>query len=209
MLPTMDRLKCYGTTTPNYDMEKEILGEIELYRVPFTASTPKETLLRLIQAHIDSNDNPLHSRDAFDYHGESPELNEIETAGIEICLEIARGENIDYQEYKHNSWINRVRAKTPTQYYFAREPYHNHVKLNRDRGRFEPKYTFIYYVQMPNRLQGQEGQLLLKSKQGETYSITPKENEFIVHQSNIDHYPKPALDSTVDRIVLASNVGFL
>ncbi len=190
-------------------MEKEILGgEIELYRVPFTASTPKEALLRLIQDYMDDS-KTLYQLDAFDYHGESPELNEIETAGIEICLEIARGEKIAYREYKHNSWINRVRAKSPTQYHFKREPYHNHVQLNRDRGRFEPKYTFIYYVQMPNRLQGQEGQLLLKSKQGERYSIMPKENEFLVHQSNVDHYPKPALDSTLDRIVLASNVGFL
>jgi hypothetical protein len=190
-------------------MEKVILGgEREPYRVPFTPSTPKSALLLLIQDYMDDS-KTLYQRDAFDYHGESPELNEIETAGIEICLEIARRESVSYQEYKHNSWINRVRAKSPTQYYFKREPYHNHVKLNRDRGRFEPKYTFIYYVQMPNRLQGEEGQLLLKSKQGETYSIMPKENEFIVHASSIDHYPKPALDSTVDRIVLASNVGFL
>lgn len=189
-------------------MEKVILGEIELYRVSFTASTPKAALLLLIQDYMDDS-KTLYQRDAFDYHGELPELNEIEKAGIEICLEIAREENIDYQEYKHNSWINRVRAKSPTQYNFKREPYHNHVKLNRDHGRFEPKYTFVYYVQMPDRLQSEEGQLLLKSKQGEIYSIMPKENEFIVHASSIDHYPKPALDSTVDRIVLASNVGFL
>ena len=65
------------------------------------------------------------------------------------------------------------------------------------------------YENDPNLLQGQEGQLLLRDKQGETYSITPKENEFIVHASSTDHYPKAAPNSTVDRIVLASNVGFL
>ena len=190
-------------------MEKVILGgEIVLYRVAFTPSTPKETLLSYILEHMDDS-KTLHQRDAFDYHGEYVELNEIEKAGIEICLEVAKQENITYTEYKYNSWINRVRAKNPTQYHFIREPYHNHVKLNKDHGRFEPKYTFIYYVQMPNNLQGEEGQLLLKDKHGKTHSIIPKENEFLVHASNIDHYPKAALNSTVDRIVLASNVGFL
>lgn len=190
-------------------MEKVILGdEIVLYRVAFTPSTPKAALLARIVEHMDDN-KTLYQRDAFDYHGEYEELNEIEKAGIEICLEIAKRENIDYQEYKHNSWINRVRAKSPTQYRFKREPYHNHVQLNRDHGRFEPKYTVVYYVQMPNLLQGQEGQLLLRDKQGELYSIMPKENEFIVHASSTDHYPKAAPNSTVDRIVLASNVGFL
>lgn len=190
-------------------MEKIVLGgEIVLYRVAFTPSNPKEALLARIVEHMEDN-KTLYQRDAFDYHGEYEELNEIEKAGIEICLEIAKSENIDYQEYKHNSWINRVRAKSPTQYHFKREPYHNHTQLNRDHGRFEPKYTVVYYIQMPNLLQGQEGQLLLKSKHGETYSIMPKENEFIVHTSSTDHYPKAAPNSTVDRIVLASNVGFL
>ena len=190
-------------------MEKVILGdEIVLYRVAFTPSTPKAALLACIQEHMDDT-KTRYQRDAFDYHGEYEELNEIEKAGIEICLEIAKRENISYQEHKHNSWINRVRAKSPTQYHFKREPYHNHVQLNRDHGRFEPKYTVVYYVQMPNLLQGQEGQLLLRDKQGETYSIMPKENEFIVHASSTDHYPKAAPNSTVDRIVLASNVGFL
>ena len=190
-------------------MEKVVLGsEITVYRVAFTPSAPKAALLACTQKHMEDN-KTMYQRDAFDYHGEYPELNEIEKAGIEICLEIAKRENISNQEYKHNSCINRVRAKSPTQYRFKREPYHNHVQLNRDHGRFEPKYTFIYYVQMPNNLQGEDGQLLLKSKQGERYSITPKENEFIVHASSTDHYPKAAPNSTVDRIVLASNVGFL
>ena len=190
-------------------MEKVILGDsLVIYRLPFTPSTSKEILLFSVQEHINNN-KAMEACDAFDYHGEYEELNEIEKAGIAICLEIAKRENITYTEHKHNSWINRVRAQNPVQYFFAKEPYHNHVMLNEGSGRFEPKYTFIYYVQMPNLLQGQEGQLLLRDKQGETYSITPKENEFIVHASSTDHYPKAAPNSTVDRIVLASNVGFL
>ena len=59
-----------------------------------------------------------------------------------------------------------------------------------------------------NNLQKDEGQLIIKDKQGNAYSILPKENEFLIHMSDLDHYPKDAKNSTVDRIVFATNVGF-
>ena len=189
-------------------MEKVILGEeIILYRVSFTPSTPKEILLFGVEEHINNN-KTMEACDAFDYHGEYEELNEIEKAGIDICLEIAKEENIYYTNHNYNSWINRVRKQNPVQYFFAKEPYHNHVVLNEGSGRFEPKYTFIYYLQMPNNLQDDDGHLVLKDTKGNVYSILPKENEFLIHQSNIDHYPKHAPNSTVDRFIIATNVGF-
>jgi hypothetical protein len=189
-------------------MEKVILGEeIVLYRVSFTPSTPKEILLFGVEEHINNN-KTMEACDAFDYHGEYPELNEIENKGIDICLEIAKQENISYTNHNYNSWINRVRKQNPVQYLFAKEPYHNHVELNEGSGRFEPKYTFIYYLQMPNNLQDDDGYLVLKDTKGNVYSILPKENEFLIHQSNIDHYPKHAPNSTVDRFIIATNVGF-
>jgi hypothetical protein len=189
-------------------MERVILGdEIVLYRVPFIPSTPKEVLLFGVQEHINNN-KTMEACDAFDYHGEFDELNEIEKAGINVCLDIAKQENISYTEHNHNSWINRVRAHNPVQYLFANEPYHNHVTLNEGSARFVPTITFIYYIQMPNNLQEDEGQLIIKDKQGNAHSILPKENEFLIHMSDLDHYPKDAKNSTVDRIVFATNVGF-
>lgn len=189
-------------------MERVMLGEeIILYKAFFTPSTPKEILLFGVQEHI-ANNKAMEACDAFDYHGEYPELNEIEKAGIDFCLQIAKQENISYTNYNYNSWINRVRASNPIQYFFAEEPYHNHVLLNEGSARFIPKYTFIYYIQMPNNLQGDDGKLVLRDSKGKTYSILPKENEFLIHISDIDHYPKAAKNSTVDRIVFATNVGF-
>jgi len=189
-------------------MERVILGdELVIYKVSFTPSTPKEILLFGINEHIQNN-KIMESCDAFDYHSEYPELNEIETKGIDICLELARIEGIEYTSYKHNSWINRVRKRNPVQYIFTNEPYHNHVLLNEGSLRFVPKYTFIYYLQMPDNLQNDEGHLVLRDKKGNVHSILPKENEFIIHNSDIDHYPKYAPNSSVDRFIIATNVGF-
>lgn len=189
-------------------MEKVILGDLTVYRASFTPSISKEILLFGVEEHIQNN-KKMESCDAFDYHDEYPELNEIQSAGIDNCLKIAQQENIVYTSYKYNTWINRVRKQNPIQFFFKEEPYHNHVLLNEGSNRFVPKFTFIFYLQMPNNLKGEEGHLILKDKQGNCHSILPTENEFIIHDSDIDHYPKSAPNSTVDRIVLASNVGFL
>jgi hypothetical protein len=190
-------------------MEKITLGDdLVVYRVPFIPSIPKEILLFGVEEHINNNKS-MEACDAFDYHEEYDELNEIQNAGINVCLEIAKEQNIKYNSYKYNTWINRVRKQTPVQFFFTKEPYHNHVILNEGSNRFIPKFTFIFYLQMPNNLKEDEGHLILKDKQGNSYSILPKENEFLIHDSDIDHYPKEASNSTVDRIVLASNVGFL
>jgi hypothetical protein len=61
---------------------------------------------------------------------------------------------------------------------------------------------------MPDNLQNDEGHLVLKDSMENVYSILPKEGEFLIHGSNIDHYPKEATKSTKDRIVVAGNVGF-
>ena len=189
-------------------MEKVILGDgLVIYRVPFTPSTPKEILLFGVEEHINNN-KTMEACDAFDYHSEFPELNEIENKGIDICLEIAKEEGIEYTSYKHNSWINRVRKQNPIQYMFTNEPYHNHVLLNEGSLRFVPKYTFIYYLQIPDNLQNDDGHLVLRDKKGNVYSILPKENEFLIHESDIDHYPKDAPNSNVDRFIIATNVGF-
>ena len=188
-------------------MEKVLLGDMSLYRVPFIPSTFKEALLLGVDEFM-NNHKEMFGCDAFDYHNEYEELNEIEKAGIDICLEIAKQEGIEYTQYNHNTWINRVRAKKPVQFTFIDEPYHNHVIINEGSNRFIPTYTFIYYIQMPNNLQNDDGYLLLRDARGDVHSILPKENEFLIHASNIDHYPKGALDSTLDRIVIAANVGF-
>jgi len=188
-------------------MNKIKLGEeVVVYTEVFTPSIPKEILLFGINEFIQNN--KTETSDAFNYHNEYPELDEIEKAGIDLCLRIAEQENIKYNTYFHNSWINRVRKETPIQYFLTDEPYHNHVLINQINESFVPMYTCIYYLQMPNNIKEDEGHLVLRDKKGDKTSILPKEGEFLVHSSDLDHYPKNAPNSTVDRLIFATNVGF-
>ena len=191
-------------------MEKVQLGKhITLYKVNYTPISSKESILKSVtnlislQPENDLSDAYTYLKNRFD------EIDEIEKKGIEFCLEI-EGSSSDIN-YQYDTWVNRVRAKDPVQRFGAiifGHPYHNHTDINKTMLRHTPKYTYIYYIQMPNNLKGDEGKLILKDIDGNVYSILPKENEFLIHSSNIDHYPKEATSSSVDRLVIAGNVGF-
>ena len=191
-------------------MEKIKLGDhINLYKVSYTPVSSKEDTLKSISELIQLQPENEGS-DAYTYlNNKFKEIDEIERKGIEICLEI-EGANLN-KPYYYDTWVNRVKSKDPVQRFGAMifgHPYHNHTEINKTMLRHDPKYTFIYYVQMPDNLQDDEGCLVLKDIKGEVYSILPKEGEFIIHESSIDHYPKEAERSTKDRIVVAGNVGF-
>lgn len=191
-------------------MEKIQLGEyINLYKVNYNPTSSKENILKSVSELIKLQPEN-RSSDAYTYlKNRFSEIDEIEKRGIEICLEI-EGVSLD-QTYYYDTWVNRVKAENPVQRFGAMifgHPYHNHTEINKTMLRYKPKYTFIYYVQMPDNLQDDEGHLVLRDVDGNVYSILPKEGEFIIHESNVDHYPKEAAQSRVDRIVVAGNVGF-
>lgn len=188
-------------------MEKIKLGKhLTLYKVNYNPASSKENILKSV-FNLISLQPENDPSDAYTYlNNRFNEIDEIEKRGIEICLELEGNPN-----YHHDTWVNRVKTEDPVQRFGAMifgHPYHNHTEINKTMIRYTPKYTYIYYVQMPDNLQEDEGELVLKDVDGNVYSILPKEGEFIIHESNIDHYPKEAIKSTKDRIVVAGNVGF-
>lgn len=132
-------------------------------------------------------------------------LDKILDLGIEACKDII---TIKYNTILCSSWVNLVRANEPIQPGFKNKNervYHNHVKLS---STFEPTFTFVYYIQMPDILENKDGHLFFKSKNEVEYSILPKEDELIIMNGNVPHSPSTAPKSNLDRIVLAANVGF-
>jgi hypothetical protein len=193
-------------------MEKIKLGdEITLYRVDYNPTFSKEQTLNSISELIKLQPENEGS-DAFTYlKNKFTEIDEIEKVGIDICVNIAKQEELKFTNYNNDTWVNRVKTKNPVQRFgtiLFGHPYHNHDDINKNMLRHTPTYTFIYYLQMPDNLQNDEGHLVLKDSTGNVYSILPKEGEFLIHGSNIDHYPKEASNSNKDRFVIAGNVGF-
>ena len=61
---------------------------------------------------------------------------------------------------------------------------------------------------MPDVMEGDDGILYFKSKNDITYWVKPEEDDLIIMEADMPHAPNSAPNSSVDRIVMAGNVGF-
>ena len=111
-------------------------------------------------------------------------------------------------------WINVVRSKNPKQKKFfindsdLRSLYHNHEEMNNNLGKFKPDYTFVYYIQMPEKMEKDDGFLYIQGENKENYWIRPEEDDMIIMPGNLSHAPINAPESTLDRIVFVGTIGF-
>jgi cupin superfamily acireductone dioxygenase involved in methionine salvage len=136
-------------------------------------------------------------------------LDEIVQIGVNKCKELYNEKNISYNKINTDAWVNVVRSKDPVQENFhTDEKYHVHTDINKKMKQFIPHYTYVYYIQMPDIMNGDDGVLYFKGKDDTEYWIRPEEDDLIIMEADIPHSPNSAPDSTLDRIVMAGNVGF-
>lgn len=142
-------------------------------------------------------------------------LDVIHQKGLDICKKIYETEEKkEYNKINTESWVNLVRSKNPIQIQFKHEEikgidkYHRHTEINETINRFYPNYTFVYYIQMPDIMENEDGVLYIKGSENKEYHIKPEEDQIIVMPGWTPHAPNAAPKSTVDRLVLAGNVGF-
>ena len=158
---------------------------------------------------ITENDKVLEMPDC----GRQPILDKIIELSANYCKELYIESN-DYNKLNIKTWVNVVRAKNPIQKTYRDKEilgeldYHKHTHLAKITKSFFPHYTFVYYIQMPDVMEGDDGILYFKSKNDITYWVKPEEDDLIIMLGDMPHVPNNAPNSTIDRIVLAGNVGF-
>ena len=136
-------------------------------------------------------------------------LDEIVQVGINKCKEIYNEKNINYNKINTDAWVNVVRSKNPVQDNFHNDKkYHIHTEINKGNKEFIPHYTYVYYIQMPDIMNGDDGVLYFLGENNKEYLIRPEEDDLIIMEAHIPHSPNNAPNSTLDRIVMAGNVGF-
>lgn len=96
--------------------------------------------------------------------------------------------------YVVNNWMFLSNIKN------TRTAFHEHLKMKSLKVTGEWNYTF--YVQMPDKLKGDDGHLVFKDDDNE-YSILPKEGELYIFDAKYLHAPKTNTSSDKERIVLA------
>lgn len=142
------------------------------------------------------------------------DLDYLVQKGINLCKELYEEKNVPYNKINTDSWVNVVRSQNPVQLQFKHEElkgvdkFHVHTDINRDIKTFIPHYTYVYYIQMPDVMNGEDGVLYFKGKDNQEFWIRPEEDDLIIMEADMPHAPNSAPNSTIDRIVLAGNVGF-
>ena len=141
-------------------------------------------------------------------------LDEIIQLSIDKCKKIYEEKNITYNKSNMDSWVNMVRSNNPVQVQFKYEElrgvdkYHIHTDINKGNEKFAPHYTWVYYIQMPDIMEEEDGVLYFRGKNKKEYWIRPEEDDLIIMEADMPHAPNNAPSSTVDRIVIAGNIGF-
>ena len=136
-------------------------------------------------------------------------LDEIVQLGVNKCVEIYKEKNINYNKINTDAWINVVRSDNPVQdNFYNGEKYHTHTNINKLTKTFFPHYTYVYYIQMPDIMNDDDGVLYFKGENEKEYWIRPEEDDLIIMEGWMPHAPNNAPNSTLDRIVMAGNVGF-
>jgi hypothetical protein len=138
-------------------------------------------------------------------------LDEVCQCGINICKDIYLEQfNKEFNKVNTDVWVNVVRSKEPVQenFYDEKQKYHTHTEINKKNKSFFPHYTYVYYIQMPDVMEEEDGVLYFRGENGKEYWIRPEEDDIIVMEGWMPHAPNNAPKSTIDRVVLAGNVGF-
>jgi hypothetical protein len=141
-------------------------------------------------------------------------LDDIQQRCISTCINLYNDDNKSFK-INSNSWINIVRASNPIQPAYENKKrsgellYHDHLSINKSINLFTPVFTYVYYIQMPDILNGEDGVLYFKNSKDERFHVLPKEDELIIMLGDVKHVPNDAPSSNLDRIVFAGNIGFI
>ena len=197
-----------------------------IWKKKLNFSNNREILLREVYSLMDRE--PNIQTDAYPYKiisysdansaGElqiQKEINKISHIGINYCKEIYNKVGLRYNKINTDAWVNVIRSKNPIQSCFEHDEllegvdkYHNHVDVNKKIKSFFPHYTYVYYIQMPDVMNGEDGALYFKGENDKEYWIRPEEDDLIIMAGDMPHAPNNAPNANIDRIVLAGNVGF-
>lgn len=87
---------------------------------------------------------------------------------------------------------------------------HQHLILHSSSNRsiIKSDYTFTFYVQLPQNLQGDEGKLVCKTKDGVLHKFLPEEMDIFIFPADMFHAAVPTPRHDELRVVYAGNFAY-
>ena len=102
--------------------------------------------------------------------------------------------------YTFRNWVFIVDKESPEGKY----P-HNHTKMSELTTKGE--WTWVYYVTMPNTLEGDDGRIYFYDENGEEESFLPEAGDLIIFPAHLNHLPKTAKKSNISRRIIGGIIS--
>jgi actin-related protein len=138
----------------------------------------------------------------------------LDGAGREATIVIT-AENIEYIKSTCVDYISKLKSPNNIVNYYQKNwvytnnkdntftNWHSHEIIH-NLPNVKNKWTYVFYVQMPNNLMNNEGKLSFKVDNKE-YNILPDEGDIIIFPATLVHKPEMSPNSTQERIVIGGN----
>jgi hypothetical protein len=92
---------------------------------------------------------------------------------------------------------------------FKMEWMHTHEYLiSSNQTNLKTQWTYVFYIQIPTNLTGNEGNIVFKTEDAVLHSFAPNENDIYIFSGDIPHMAIPTTNSDTKRIVYAANISF-
>lgn len=128
---------------------------------------------------------------------ESPVFNSINNQVIHRIEQITGRRFFNYA--KHN-WVYTQRKG------FNLEWMHQHIQVHPPgRSKIQSDYTFTFYLQTTDEIQGDEGKIVFEDETGKHHKFLPEVGDIFIFDGDIRHTAIPTPNSEKERIVYAGS----
>lgn len=175
--------------------------EFTIYKTKFKSKFEKEQLIKRIEENKnllfnsnDKNDNSII------FFLECEEFKTIDDFAINFYKNL---KNIKTDYYAKSSWIYTQIKEFNMNWMHT----HNYL-VSSNKTDLKTQITFVYYIQIPNKINGNEGDIIFKTENNKFYKYTPTENDILFFSGDLQHMAVPTPNGEIDRLVYASNLNF-
>ena len=120
---------------------------------------------------------------------------------VDKCVNIIKQDIYKKEDFPYTltNWVYIVDRDSP-----EGANYHNHTKMKHINTKGE--WSFVYYVTMPDKLEGDDGYIYFKDKK-EVISFIPEVGELLIFPAELLHFPKVNPLSEEKRRVIAGTIS--
>lgn len=111
--------------------------------------------------------------------------------------------NIKTDYYAKSSWIYTQTNEFKMNWMHTHEYLHSSNKTN-----LKTQFTYVFYIQIPDNVIGNEGDIIFRTDDKKNFKYTPEENDILIFAGDIQHMAIPTPSAKIDRIVYATNVSY-